>query len=104
MPVVKIRYIESWWRSSDYKWYKLMLSTRDVFFPRWNEDSIGGSGGGGGGGGGSWAHAPMGPNSFIFAYIFIEKRPRRRTMPPYRKSWISHWKGSEATKKKFFAS
>ena len=25
---------------------------------------------------------PMGPNSFIFAYIFTEKCPRRRSMPP----------------------
>ena len=35
-----------------------------------------------------WAHAPppppppTGPNSFIFAYIFAEKHPRRRSTPP----------------------
>ena len=39
---------------------------------------------------------PMGPNSFIFAYIFTEKRMRWRSMPPngctppYGKSWIHH--------------
>ena len=27
---------------------------------------------------------PMGPNSFVFAYIFTEKCPRRRSMPPQR--------------------
>ena len=27
------------------------------------------------------AHPPMGPNSFVFAYIFTEKCPRRRSMP-----------------------
>ena len=25
---------------------------------------------------------PMGPNSFVFTYIFTEKCPRRRSMPP----------------------
>ena len=28
------------------------------------------------------AHPPMGPNSFIFAYIFTEKHLCRRSMPP----------------------
>ena len=32
-----------------------------------------------------------GPNSFIFAYIFGEKHPCQRSMPPYGKSWIRHW-------------
>ena len=36
-------------------------------------------------GGACWAHAPpRGPNSFIFAYIFAEKHPRRRSTPPQR--------------------
>ena len=40
---------------------------------------------------------PMGPNSFVFAYIFTEKCPYQRSMPlltsarpPYGKSWIRH--------------
>ena len=41
-------------------------------------------------GGVSGAHPPMGPNSFIFAYIFTEKHPHRRSTPPYGKSWIHH--------------
>ena len=37
----------------------------------------------GGSRGGVPAHAPpMGPNSFVFAYIFTEKCPRRRSTPP----------------------
>ena len=27
---------------------------------------------------------PMGPNSFVFAYIFTEKCPRQRSTPPLR--------------------
>ena len=40
--------------------------------------------------------SPMGPNSFVFAYIFTEKHPHRRSTPPngctppYRNSWIHH--------------
>ena len=40
---------------------------------------------------------PMGPNSFIFAYIFTKKHPHQRSTPPngctppYRKSLIRHW-------------
>ena len=41
--------------------------------------------------------SPMGPNSFIFAYIFTKKHPHQRSMhppngctPPYGKSWIHH--------------
>ena len=54
-------------------------------------------------GGSRWgacrAHTPpMGPNSFIFAYIFTEKHlcwrstppPPNGCMPPYGKSWICH--------------
>ena len=40
---------------------------------------------------------PMGPNSFVFTYIFTKKCPRRRSTPPlmaarppYGKSWIRH--------------
>ena len=34
-------------------------------------------------GGACPAHAPtMGPNSFVFAYIFTKKCPRRRSTPP----------------------
>ena len=34
----------------------------------------------------------MGPNSFIFTYIFTEKCLRQRSTPlPYGKSWILHW-------------
>ena len=36
---------------------------------------------GGSRGGHAWHMPPMGPNSFIFAYIFTEKCPRRRSMP-----------------------
>ena len=41
-------------------------------------------------GGVSGACPPMGPNSFVFTHIFVEKRPRRRSTPPYGKSWIRH--------------
>ena len=45
------------------------------------------------------AHAsPMGPNSFVFAYIFTEKclhwrstTPPNGCTPPYGKFWIRHW-------------
>ena len=41
---------------------------------------------------------PIGPNSFVFAYIFTKKRPHQRSTPPpppwvhapYGKSWIRH--------------
>ena len=40
---------------------------------------------------------PMGPNSFVFAYIFTKKHLHQRSMPPpnrctppYGKSWIRH--------------
>ena len=48
---------------------------------------------------GGGRHA-MGPNSFIFAYIFTEKHLRRRSTTPlmgacpphhYGKSWICYW-------------
>ena len=39
---------------------------------------IGGSGGGRAG----CMPPPMGPNSFIFAYIFTKKHPHQRSMPP----------------------
>ena len=42
--------------------------------------------------------SPMGPNSFIFAYIFTKKHPCQRSTPPqwvhaapYGKSWIRQW-------------
>ena len=38
-------------------------------------------------------HPPTVPNSFVFAYIFTEKRPHRRSAPPpppSGKSWIRH--------------
>ena len=34
------------------------------------------------GGGVPGTRPPMGPNSFVFAYIFTEKCPRQRSMPP----------------------
>ena len=41
---------------------------------------------------------PMGPNSFVFAYIFTKKHLHQRCIPPlmdacppYGKSWICHW-------------
>ena len=37
---------------------------------------------GGSGGGAGCTPPPMGPNSFVFAYIFTEKRLRRRCTPP----------------------
>ena len=37
-----------------------------------------------GGGGRARRTPPMGPNSFIFAYIFTKKCPHRRSMPPQR--------------------
>ena len=49
------------------------------------------------GGGGHARHTPplMGPNSFIFAYIFTKKCPHRRSTaplmvhaPPYARSWF----------------
>ena len=36
---------------------------------------------------------PMGPNSFVFAYIFTKKHLYRRSTPPYGKSWIRHCVG-----------
>ena len=39
----------------------------------------------------SGARPPTAPNSFIFTYIFTEKCPRRRSTPPYGKSWIRPW-------------
>ena len=42
------------------------------------EQGIGGSREGGVPG----ARPPMGPNSFVFAYIFTKKCPRRRSTPP----------------------
>ena len=43
-------------------------------------------------GGHAWrTPPPMGPNSFVFAYIFIEKCPHGRSTPHYGKSWIRHW-------------
>ena len=51
-------------------------------------------------GGAASAPPPTGFNSFIFAYIFAEKYPRRRLVPPSNglatppngKSWIRHCK------------
>ena len=39
---------------------------------------------GGSRGGVPGARPPMGPNSFVFAYIFTEKCPRRRSTAPLR--------------------
>ena len=37
-------------------------------------------------GGATGIHPPTGSNSFIFAYVFTEKHPRRRSVPP---QWLS---------------
>ena len=46
----------------------------------------------------SAAQPPMGPNSFVFTYIFTEKYPHQRSTPPktglcppYGKSWTRPW-------------
>ena len=49
------------------------------------------------------AHIPYGPNSYIFAYIFTERYPRLRSMPPngstpLGKSWICHCLGGQVDK------
>ena len=38
--------------------------------------------------GGATGTPPMGPNSFIFAYVSAKKCPCWRSVPPHGKSWI----------------
>ena len=72
-------------------WWELVIRTETVVTVC---TTLAGSGGGGGVPG---ARPPMGPNSFIFTYIFAKKCLCRRSTlppngstPPYGKSWIRH--------------